>query len=342
MAGVSEINRIIGKYRQFWTREAVKEPILAVRSWILPPEAVDHCFDDEYVVQAYENNYAIRESILDDYIPMLCPDFGSALLAHIAGCDIHFSSGASWNYAFLNDIADHALEYICFDEDRFKILSNRVEYFKKHNKNNYVIASNDMESPFDLAAELLGVQNFCIGFYDDPQRMHSLLDISFDIWYRYVSEMQKIIPKYSGGYFSLWNTWQPDNTIWTTVDTSINLSPKIFEEFFLPVFEKILNKFDWIWLHVHSEALRVVEPLLDEPRIKGFEIADDPTCRTKTIFPKLKEIHQKKTLLLDCKKEDLLLFANNFGPIGLLLFIDGSETPEEANTLLSEVRKVWN
>jgi hypothetical protein len=338
MAQMSQFNDIISKYKKFWNREKVEQPLFLVRNWILPPETIDNAYDDQFVLNSYLKNYDIRNSVKDDYIPMLCPEFGPAMLGHVAGGVIEYGSSSSWSKPILKDASDTELNKINFNEDRFKIVADRIDYFLKHNEHGYVVSSCDLESPFDLAVDLLGVENFLLGFYDYPDRMHKLFERCFDVWLRYQQQIHAMVPEYSGGYFDLWNVWQPKNTIWTTIDASCNVSPKIFDEFFMPVIKRILETYDWIWMHVHSVSLKMVEPLMDEPAIKGFEIADDPTCRTTTIFPRLKEIHKTKNLLLDCKKENLELYLSEFDPAGLLLFIDGVETPQEANILLDNVR----
>lgn len=338
MATIRELDQIIEKYKMFWAGKEVHEPLLLVRNWILPPETIDRCEDAAFVLKTYEENYAVRRSVNDDYIPMLCSEFGPAFLSHVAGCEIYYGNGTSWSKPVLNDLSDNELEKIRFHEDRFDILAERIEYFKSHNKNNYVISSGDLESPFDLAVDLLGVEQFCLGFYDTPSQMHKFLNKCFDVWFRFVNELHRLLPKYDGGFFNLWNAWQPDGTLWTTIDASYNVSPDTFNEFFMPIIERILTKFEWIWVHVHSGALHVLEPLIREPRIKGFEIADDPNCKTKTIVSYLQGVHRQKNLMLDCKKEDLSLFAGEFDHSGLLLFVDGVQTPREANELLRKIK----
>ena len=224
-----------------------------------------------------------------------------------------------------------------------KKIVDRIEFFKANNNRNYPIGSGDLESPFEIAVEFIGVENFLTGFYDNPCQMHELLKRSFDLWYEYVSKLHDLITTHQGGYFSLWNTWQPKNTVWISIDAAMNVSPRIFERFFIPVIGRILKNFDWIWIHLHSAATaHVINFLKDESRIKGFEIANDPNCPAHNIFGLLKEIHKTKSLILEPTKDQVELYANEFEPDGLLLFIDRVETPEEANQILSKTRNVYD
>jgi uroporphyrinogen-III decarboxylase len=115
-----------------------------------------------------------------------------------------------------------------------------------------VLTSVHLHAPFTLAAQIYNAQDLFLACYEDPARVHKLLDfcVRFFLHFERVKWQYGISPD-PLDEFVCWRERQRGLTrAWTSDDTATLMSPKLYEEFVLPYNRALYANFEYIHLHM--------------------------------------------------------------------------------------------
>jgi uroporphyrinogen decarboxylase len=113
-------------------------------------------------------------------------DIDTCLEAGAIGVPVHFPEDepARITEPFSTNI-DECLEVVEADrleqDQRIHVLLESVQMIKDETKGDLLIRGNADQAPFSLAMLLLGISNFMMKLYDEPEKIHMLIERCFDV-----------------------------------------------------------------------------------------------------------------------------------------------------------------
>lgn len=274
----------------------------------------------------------------NDYIPSLNGGFGIGInSAYFSGMDITVGVETSWVHPYIKDWKD--INKLKRDENSkwYKILKRMVSRIVELSEGDYLPSSFSHFAPFDMANALRGNQIF-YDLYDEPERVHQLMDISADaiIWLE--MELRKMISPVQGGT-AIAGMWFPGNALFLSEDASDLCSADIYTEFAKPYTQKVLEKIGGAYIHHHAKGFHIHKGIAGLEKLKTLEISWDPNCpRPIDCLGKVYEDTGSVPLMTRCTAKDVYEKIDEMKQGRLVLMLDVCSL-EEGREVMSFIRK---
>ena len=224
------------------------------------------------------------EAILD--VPVRTTIQGGSMRARA-----HVSSWEEWD----NEAAHHSDAW-------FDLLKRHVDLLVERQGGRRAINQCLMRGPTDLAEAVLGPELMCLSIYDHPTELRRFLEKVTAHFIEVLHAQLDRIPPIHGGYVNPFGVWSPGTVVRTQCDASAFLSAKHYAEWFLPYDIQICESVDYSIIHLHSNSLHTVEPILEHERPHAIQVTLDLAPAgppLAAILPKLRKIMAVKPLILE-------------------------------------------
>jgi uroporphyrinogen-III decarboxylase len=115
-----------------------------------------------------------------------------------------------------------------------------------------VFTSVHLHAPFTMAAQLYNTEDLLLACYDEPARVHRLLDfcVRFFLHFERVKWQYAMSPDHLDEFVC----WREQHLglarVWTSDDTASMVSPKIYADFVLPHNQALYANFEYVHLHM--------------------------------------------------------------------------------------------
>jgi len=171
--------------------------------------------------------------------------------------------------------------------------------------------------------------------YDNPKAILEMMDFASDLNVRLVREQRKLIPTYRGGRFNFYQIWTPGETIFISVDAYGQCGAEVFERFGRKYVQRLVNEFGGGWLHVHSDAMRLLPNYATLQNIVAIGLEDwIKPPRAMDHLEEIRETLGTTPLMLNISREELeARMADRTLPGNALYWVNGVTTSEEANRI---------
>lgn len=138
-----------------------------------------------------------------------------------------------------------------------------MEYMVNHKPEGYEVETTRVMAPFTAAAMLRGISDFCMDIYEEPERVHALMELIIRDSIRFVKEQEKILG-HEARYILLAD------------DLSSFLSREMFDTFIKPGYDEFYKEFPSAqrWLHNDANAAHIASGIADA----GFKVWHAGNC----------------------------------------------------------------
>jgi hypothetical protein len=170
-----------------------------------------------------------------------------------------------------------------------------------------VTANTLLRGPSDLVANILGVEEACVGWIEQPELMAKLMRVCTDAHLAVIEAGYEMLEPYAdgpaeGGYMSGWGIWAPGPVVRTQADHSTLLSPEIYDHQILPFDLEIIRACPCCIFHLHNPGLHVAPALIGVDELDVIEVVVDPypkPDRKPYEMNMYRSILEQKPLILD-------------------------------------------
>jgi GNAT superfamily N-acetyltransferase len=275
--------------------------------------------------------------------PVASPVSGVAILAAYMGCPyhIHRGSNAGWADPIVEDW--ETLPDLAFDpNNRWWVISKRLlQAAAQRAAGRYYVSMPDLNGPGEIVSRLRSPEKLAIDLFEHPQEVKATIDKVNAAWLRYWEACHGMIHQWIGGYIHMMHLWSEIPSTDLQCDFSIMISPKMFQEFFLPA---IAQQTEWVARTIYHldgpGATRHLDALLALPKLDGIQwVPGAGAAPTSEWIPLLKRIQAAgKLIVASCEKHEVEKLLSELRPEGLLLGTSCS-SPEEVEELLKNVQR---
>ncbi|MDD4069070.1 MAG: uroporphyrinogen decarboxylase family protein [Candidatus Izemoplasmatales bacterium] len=255
---------------------------------VLPPsdvsfyQKIDLCsynFDtdiDKYandLIELLDKSYLERIKIDDNMLPAVFPILGIGDYSAFVAGDITFQPDTSWGEHVLQNIDDwKKLPHLGTSPwyKRFLDISEQliIRSFKQG-----IPFMRGFFSPLDLAHALRG-EDIYYDFYDEPAKLHELLNFCAEATIKFAEDIYNLVDKYYKN--TKYGTWYTKKQINMSEDIACMISGEAYREFCRPHTQKVINHFGTGYMHCHSRAMYLVKEICDLDNVVHLWLATDP------------------------------------------------------------------
>jgi len=257
---------ILEKNRQFWKSDS---GVLVYRRFRVPEVFSYRCKDMELSLSlqlaALEKSMEYKADIAN----FLEPWYGIGTVAAAFGAEYEWPKGqAPGVKAPFETIAD-ALEYDVMPiehTDIGKHTLRMIEYFLEKTKGRIPVSLTDIQSPMNVASEIIDINNFFMSFIDDPEGLKKLLSLISDLLIDFTKKQIEVIGDalaWPGHGFASSRAF---SGLGMSDDTIVMLSNDYYKEFAAPNMSKIGEHFGGAVFHSCGNW---------SPKIEGVKAIDN-------------------------------------------------------------------
>ncbi len=202
----------------------------------------------------------------------------------------------------------------------------------------FPLATTRMRGVADLLVTLYGTEHLITAMIEAPDEVHEKADALADLSVAFARYQLERIPDFHDGVGSFYySMWAPAGTVWHQEDSSMLLSPDLYDEFIRPRVERIFAAFRHNIMHFHSTGGYLpVAPVLGMKPTAVELHRDSGGPSAQELFPRHREILAAAPLLIwgALDRDDLDWVFTKLPPEGLAVQV-AVESVDEAQEILS-------
>ncbi len=186
----------------------------------------------------------------------------------------------------------------------------------------YYVSVPDLNAPTEVVALLRGTEPLLIELLERPEEIKLAVDEANAAWLRAWEASTGVIHQWIGGYFYWINIWSDVPSIDLQCDISCMVSPRIFQDVFLPAIEQQTRWIERTIYHLDGPgAIRHLDALLALPRLDGIQwVPGAGEAPMSQWIPLLRRIQAKgKLLVLSCEPREVETLLTELEPEGVCL-----------------------
>jgi hypothetical protein len=237
-------------------------------------------------VRAEQARLQDRPDLGDDYVPMFGTSNGTSAMVSACGSVVEAEGGIRWAHKLLGDIREaDDLPLPSVEAGLVGEALARTRVLVEHGE--LPIQSLDLQSPLTVATQLLGVSELYLAMYDEPRRVHALLELLTEFFIRVVEAQRGIAGQRYAPVFwpGIWSP--PELGLELCDDYMLTLSPEVFDEFSLPCLTRLAEHFGGLFLHSCSIYRRNLPSIAKLPHLRGINSDLSMSCPVREMLDAL-------------------------------------------------------
>ncbi len=295
-------------------------------------------------ISAETQHLAPKETLITGYV-----NFATALIPAMLGAGFEYDEHTSWAIPAVDSIVDVKITPFDPGQPLFRAYIERVEaMLAGWAWETYLPATYGYLGPLDLLAGLLGPQRLATELYDHPDHVKGK---AIEAAHFLVEMMRYELARFreagiTGGTPCAFNYWLPGDGFLFSEDFCALTSRKHYTEFFLEPDICFCQAVDSAFLHVHSAGVQCMPAILENPFIRGIELANDAGNRDIRVVIEAAKLVQAQGLPLQVSSwehpleaREMALILGELDPHGLLMALQ-ARSLDEARELYRLVKGV--
>jgi hypothetical protein len=291
----------------------------------------------EWAWSVYQQRMAALEWLDDDRVPFLDPYTGTEIFAEAFGCPVHYTADKMpFALPLVHSAAEAArLRVPDLAATRLAVLFEIADELRRRAGGPAVMRLPDIQTPLDIVALIWDKHTFYPALLEDPdpvlelaEKVRELQTAFLDAWFaRYGTEFIAHYPDY----------YMPSG-LTLSEDEVGAVSPRIFEQYFLPELQYLARRYGSLGMHCCAHARHQWKGFLRIPNLKLINFVQPQAVLHEacTFFAgQACQMHNWSPL------PDLAAGPANFPAPQHHVLQPAAATREQAQALTREFRALW-
>lgn len=229
----------------------LEEPIEPLEPVDPPKTPEDFHLDVERKIKELRN-YCRTHLFLAEAFPTLDINIGPGSMATYLGSEPVFS----WETVWYKPCVKTSWEEwgpLKYDENNhwWKRHLGLIKKAKELARGEFPVSIPDIIESIDILASLRGAQDLIYDLIDTPDIVKEYIKQIDELYFRYYDSIYEIVKDNDGGsVYTVFAIWGPGKTAKIQCDFSAVMSPKQFQEFFIPSLSYLCGKLDYTLYHL--------------------------------------------------------------------------------------------
>jgi hypothetical protein len=331
------LGETVERFRSLWARESPDRVLVKIdiqnpdTPTVMNAMAKVPRFPE--MVDEWEAGFELNRPVGDDNLPVVYGELGGYIVGGFLGAKVSWGAGGAYPEKLVLDMKRWR-DFLRFDEEN--------EYYRLHTS--YLKYLRERSAGRFGFTEMIAIDglNFldCVrhgdaytDIYDYPAETREVMDFASDLTVRLVRGQRKLVPSLEGGRFNFYQIWTPGETIFISVDAYGQCGPEVFEKFGRKYVQRLADEFGGGWLHVHSDAMRLLPAYASLGGLVAVGLED--WIKPPFAVDHLEEIRGVTggiPLMINIDKERLLaMIGAKILPGNTLYWVSGVRSAGEAN-----------
>lgn len=255
----------------------------------------------EAFLQDVDALWAEYNELGDDYPFSMGAFYGVPWLEAIMGCPIFFSGTNLYASPCIANWSSYDWTRPALDNPWARKLLDCLDALVKHSNGRFACGPTLMRGPADMCSAMRGGTSMVLDLYDCPDNVRRLAELCADVWIEIGQAQLELVPESENGYLvgcSGLRCWMPAKGVWLQDDAVSLLSPRFYDDIFLPQVRRIARQFPCVAFHLHGNILWPVDLLLSVDEIDVLELNYDVgVCKLEQVSAAWKKIQARKPCL---------------------------------------------
>lgn len=295
-------------------------------------------FDVEFQVDTYLKSIE-GKTYRGETFPVFWPNLGPEIYAAFYGAELEYGEVTSWSIPFVKQWEDADRLTLDMTSSYFATLEALTELALERCAGKSLVGYTDLHPGVDCVAAWRDPQQLCLDMLENPAQVKRLINLAihdFDMIYSHFDAMLKARKQLSVSWMGIPSFGRMHIP---SCDFSALISPKMFEEFCLPVLQHEVTMMTHNVFHVDGKGVaRHIDAILDVPGVHAIQwvqgVGDDYPIMQWVPF--IKKVQARAPIIVDLDKRDLDSFMDAVEPEGIFLWI-ATETEDEEHEILKRV-----
>ena len=341
---------VLARHEAWWQHQVIDRPVVMVtapkapRTPVRPvPEKAFAWFTDPDWVAARIEEDVANTYYAGDALPVVFPVSINlvAITAAYLGCPyhIHPDSMTAWADPIIADLEERPP--LSFDPENhwWQISRRLIEAAGSQSQGRYLVGIPDLNGPGEILARLRGTQELAIDCLDRAEAVRQARAELDQAWLSIWQAATALVQRWQEGYLFWMRVWSSRPATDLQCDFSAMISPRMFEELFLPGIEQQTRWIERTVYHLDGPGqIGYLDALLALPRLDAIQwVPGAREPRPTDWLPLLRRIQAGgKGLWLSAFPDEVETLLCELRPEGLLITTSCS-TPAEADELMAQV-----
>ncbi|MDD3842089.1 MAG: uroporphyrinogen decarboxylase family protein [Candidatus Izemoplasmatales bacterium] len=227
----------------------------------------------EHLLAGLEKSFAARKAINDNFFPAIAPILGIGDYSAFITGEIIFRKDTSWSTPCLKQIDDFRNLPPLGTSKWYRKFMEISDILLRKTQGTGIPFMRGFFSPLDLAHALRG-ESIYYDFYDEPEKVHELLDYCAEATIKFAEDIYALNRKYNKN--TKYGTWYTEGKINMSEDIACMISGAAYNEFCAPHTQKVIDHFGVGYMHCHSRAMYLVKEICSLHNVAHLWLATDP------------------------------------------------------------------
>lgn len=240
----------------------------------------------------FENTYFGGEALPITYV-----NWGAMSLAAMFGSPAQFKKTSVWYPAVIDDWKDWEWTFDPETNGTWKQIMLIMKRFVEGAAGRYLVGSPELGNGADVLSLLRGMDRLAVDLVQDPDAVHRGVEIISDAWVALMEQVHGLTAQVNagGGVLAWMGLWAPGRIDQLACDFSAVISPRMFQQFFVPEIIKMGNWCDHGVYHLDGPASMrsTLDILLEIEQIKAIQftpVAGQPPTISERYIPQYRKI----------------------------------------------------
>ena len=346
-------DEVYERFEKWWSCEPVDRPLIGVRAprqnplTNAPkpesPGLPDQWLDKDHVIRS--NRWALDTTYFGgEAFPIVNANLGPGSLAIYLGSEPVFHPATVWYTPCIEDLETDSLPEYDPDNPWLRTHLELIRALHDDVGEDAYVAVPDIIESVDILAAMRDPMTFVYDLMDRPEACHRWLERINALYFPCYDRFYGIVKDEDGGsVFTAFLIWGPGKTVKVQCDFAAMMSPRLFDEFYVPYVTEQIEGLGRSLYHLdgpdcicHVDSLLGIEKLNAIQWVSG---AGNPPMGDEIWFDMYDKILSAgKGLQLSVKADRVEPLIKRFGAQGLYL-ITGTRSEREADELLALAKR---
>ena len=268
-------------------------------------------------------------------------ELGSYITGGFFGARVIWGTGGAYSDKLVKDI-NNFNKYLKFSEDNeyYNLQLTYVKYLAEKSKSKFGFTEMLAIDGLNFLDCLRGADAY-IDIIEFPEKVIKLMDIGSEFNIKFIKKQRALIEPFNNGRFNFYQIWTPGETIFLSVDAYGHCRPEVFEKFGRKYVQNLIDEFNGGWLHVHSDAVRLLPNYVKLNNLVAIGLEDwIKPPRIIEIIDEVKAITQDIPLMVNINKDEIMQkILSKTLPGNILYWVNNVDNIEEANRISDICKK---
>lgn len=293
----------------------------------------DRWLDVEFQVRAFIESLD-KSAFLGETFPVFWPNLSAVVYNLFLGQEADFDEVTAWTHPCIQDLDDLPELKVHWNNLYFQTVEKMTHHALERADGMFMVGYTDMYAGIDCTMGLRGTEQMCLDMVEKPAQLLRLIDTAFAEYANVYKHYDKILK--SNGQHSV--TWMnlPSNQTFNVLacDFAVNISPRHFDEYCMPVLRKEAELFVHNVFHMDGPGVaKNIDSILTLPNLKAVQWAQG--CgRNQPIrqwIPLIRKIQKAgKSVIVDIQLDELGEVMQSLDPAGIMLWIPAAPNDQQA------------